>query len=138
MIRKRFALHMLVLLGLLLSALGPTVVSVPRSVQAAPVAQTGSVCTALQPLPTSAHTGEKPQSKVWTYGGDWWSVLPSSSPGTWLWRLQGTTWTEVLKLSDETDTAADVKHVGSGVHILLYDSDPELVSVEYVGGTYQV
>ena len=132
---------MLVLLGLLLSALGPTVVSVPRSVQAAPVAHTGSVCTALQPLPTSAHTGEKPQSKVRTYGGDWWSVLPSSgasSPGTWLWRLQGTTWSEVLKLSDETDTVADVKHVGSVVHILLYDSDPELVSIEYIGWTYQV
>ena len=45
---------------------------------------------------------------------------------------------EELKLSSETATVADVKAVGSVVHILLYDSDPELVSVEYSGGSYQL
>ncbi|UCG14573.1 MAG: phytase, partial [Deltaproteobacteria bacterium] len=95
----------------------------------------------LASLPTSANTGEKPQSKVWTHDGQWWSVLPSSSAslrGTWLWRLQGTTWVEELKLSDETGVEADVKELGDVTHILLYDSDPELISVEYVGGTYQL
>ena len=32
---------------------------------------------------------------------------------------------------------ADVKRVGDVVHILLYDSSPELVSLEYVTGSYQ-
>ena len=97
--------------------------------------------TALDSLTTSANTGEKPQSKVWEYDGQWWCVLPSSSAsssGTWIWKLDGTTWVEELQLSDETGTVADVKVVGNVVHVLLYDSDPELVSVEYSGGSYQL
>ncbi len=69
------------------------------------------------------------------------AVFPSasaSSEGTWLWRLDGTTWNEVLQLSSETGTKADAKSIGNIVHILLYDGSPELVSVEYVGGTYQL
>lgn len=93
-------------------------------------------------LSISANTGEKPQSKVWTYDGQWWCVLPTDSAagsdGTWIWKLQGTTWVGVLKLSDETGTKADVKKVGNVVHVLLYDDDSELVSVEYSGGTYQL
>ncbi|MCD4831150.1 MAG: phytase [Anaerohalosphaeraceae bacterium] len=99
------------------------------------------VITDLDSLSISAHTGEKPQSKVWTYDGQWWCVLSStsaSSSGTWVWKLQGTTWVEALKLSNETGTKADVKRVGSVVHVLLYDDDPELVSIEYSGGAYQL
>ena len=73
---------------------------------------TSYTCTDLTALPVSANTGEKPQSKVWQYGGAWWAVLPTSAvspgPGTWLWRLDGTSWTSVLKLSDNTDTHADI------------------------------
>ncbi len=97
--------------------------------------------TPLDALAVSQDTGEKPQSKAWTHDGHWWCVLPSSSAssaGTWLWKLEGTAWTEVLRLSTETGTNADVKAVGNVTHILLYDSDPALVSVEYVGGTYQL
>ena len=58
---------------------------------------------------------------MWQYAGAWWAVFPTSasgasSAGTWLWKLVGTTWTEVLKLSGSTDAKADVKVTG--------DSDP--------------
>lgn len=93
----------------------------------------------LQPVVTTASTGEKPQSKVWRHGGFWWSVLPNSS-GTWLRRLDGATWTDQLLLSSATNTTADVKSVGDVAHILLFrGTTSELASVEYVGGsnTYQ-
>ena len=101
-------------------------------------------CTTLQPIPMTASTGEKPQSKVWNYSGAWYAVFPTnvpgaSSAGTWLWKLQGTAWTPVLKLSDRTDTKADAKPLGNVVHILLYaGTDTQLVSVEYSGGSYQL
>ena len=103
-------------------------------------------CTNLESKPLTAGTGEKPQSKVWNYGGNWYSVFPTNasgatSAGTWLWKLQGTTWTEVLKLSSNTSgIKADVKPSGNLVHILLYQefSNAQLVSVEYTGTTYQL
>jgi len=94
----------------------------------------------LTQLSISADTGEKPQSKVWTYDGHWWAVLPNSS-GTHLWKLVGSTWTNVLTLSTATNTHADAKVVGDVVHILLYrGTSSELVSVEYVPttDTYQL
>lgn len=104
-------------------------------------AQFSSVLT-LDPITLSASTGEKPQSKVWEYDGSWWCVLPTNlrgtPSGTWIWKLVGTTWVGHLQLSTELGTVADVKVAGSIVHILLYDDDPELVSVEYVGGSYQL
>ena len=98
-------------------------------------------CTTLTALPVSANTGEKPQSKIWTHGGAWWAVLPttSASPGsgTWLWKLNGTAWTSVLKLSNATDSHADVLDTGTVTHILLYSgTSSELVSVQYGSGTY--
>ena len=101
-------------------------------------------CTTIQPKPMTASTGEKPQSKVWNYNGDWYAVFPTnatgaSSAGTWLWKLDGTSWTEVLKLSAATNTKADVRSIGNLVHILLYnDPATQLVSVEFTGGTYQL
>lgn len=103
----------------------------------------GLTCVNLQPKPMTASTGEKPQSKVWTYNGTWYAVFPTSaagasSAGTWLWRLQGTAWVEVLKLSDRTDTKADVKASGNLAHILLYaEPDTQFRTVEFVGGTVQ-
>ena len=95
---------------------------------------------AVDSIAISANTGEKPQSKTWEHDGSWWAVMPSSSPsGTWLWKLASDgSWTNELQLSTETGTHADVKHVGSVAHILLYDSTPQLVSVEYVTGSYQL
>jgi len=100
-------------------------------------------CTMLDPKPATTGTGEKPQSKVWHYIDTWYAVFPTSasgasSAGTWLWRLEGTTWMEVLKLSASTTTKADVKVAGSVVHALLYNgSGTQLVSVEYADSTYQ-
>ena len=46
----------------------------------APTAPFGDLtCTTLTPLPVSANTGEKPQSKVWKHDGAWWAVLPTTS-----------------------------------------------------------
>ena len=107
---------------------------------------TGFTCITLdsKPAVTTATTGEKPQSKVWTYAGSWYAVFPTSaagasSAGTWVWRLAGTTWTEVLLLSTRTDTHADVLVDGSLTHILLWsDSITQLASIEYADGTYQL
>ncbi|MBN2315232.1 MAG: hypothetical protein JXM79_14980, partial [Sedimentisphaerales bacterium] len=103
-------------------------------------AEFNSILT-LDPLPLSASTGEKPQSKVWEYDGSWWCVLPTNirgiTPGTWIWKLIDTSWVAHLQLSGEIGTVADVKVAGNMVHILLYDSTPELVSAEYSGGSYQ-
>ena len=96
--------------------------------------------TNLNSLTVSAITGEKPQSKVWTYAGRWWMVMPNSS-GTQIWRLDGTTWTSVLNISGSTSTYADCKVVGSVIHILIYQGTASsLVSVEYVpaSNTYQL
>ncbi len=109
-------------------------------------APAGFTCTSLQSQAGTASTVEKPQSKVWSYDGKWWSVFPASSgvssAGAWLWRLDGTAWTPVLKLSTNTSARADVKPagspVGSVVHILLYNgSSADLASVQYSAGTYQ-
>jgi len=102
---------------------------------ASPVAALPPVHTPLQPLTITANTGEKPQSKVWTHDGRWWCVLPSSS-GTWIRRLDGTTWTSVHQLSTSTSVKADVKPMGNVVHVLLYQgTSSALASAEYVSGT---
>jgi hypothetical protein len=99
--------------------------------------------TDINSLPIHTNTEDKPQSKVWTYNGSWWAVLPVPSGGTHLWRLDGTTWTKTLKLSSSSNTKADCKVVGNVTHILLYrgSSTPsQLVSVEHLpaSNTYQL
>jgi len=104
----------------------------------------GLTCVNLDPKPMVADTSDKPQSKVWQYDGSWYAVFPTnasgaSSAGTWVWKLENTTWTEVVKLSDRTDTHADALVAGSLVHILLWaDSNTQLASIEYVSGAYQL
>jgi hypothetical protein len=101
-------------------------------IAASPAAALPPVSTPLTALTVSATTGEKPQSKVWTYAGKWWCVLPNGS-GTWVWELNGTTWTSVLKLSNSTQVHADVKAVGGVTHVLLFNgASTELASIEYV------
>ena len=89
----------------------------------------------------SHNTGEKPQSKLWKYGGSWWGVFPTSN-GTSVWRLDGTQWTSVLRLSSSTSAKADVLPVGDVAHVLLYTgTSSQLASVQYVPGspgTYQL
>jgi len=102
---------------------------------AAPAAALPPVHTPLTALTVAANTGEKPQSKVWTYAGKWWCVMPNSS-GTWVWRLDGTAWTNVLQLSASTSVHADVKAVGAVSHVLLFNyGTSQLASIEYVPAT---
>ncbi|MEJ8800545.1 LamG-like jellyroll fold domain-containing protein [Pontibacter sp. H249] len=87
--------------------------------------------TKLNAVAVSTDTGEKPQAKVWAYAGKHWAILPNSS-GTYLWRLDGNTWTSILRLSTKTSSKADCKVVGNTVHIVLFQGpSSELVSVEY-------
>ncbi len=87
-------------------------------------------------LSVSEHTGEKPQSKVWTYDGEWFAVLPNST-GTWIWRLDNGAWTPVLELSSSNTYHADVKPTGNITHVLLFDGGiTQLASVQYVAATH--
>jgi hypothetical protein len=101
--------------------------------------------TVINPILNSTGVGTfKPQSKVWYYGNYWWAVIPveaegSDPAGTYLWRLDGTTLTKLMKLSDSTDTFADAKALGNVTHILVVqgtDDDvaipnAELVSIQF-------
>jgi len=88
----------------------------------------------ISPVAMTGNTGEKPQSKVWEYGGTWWAVF-SDSTSTKVWRLDGTVWTSVLDLSNRTSVNADVKVVGDVVHVLMRRSSAtELRSIQYVSG----
>ncbi|GHA72804.1 T9SS type A sorting domain-containing protein [Pontibacter akesuensis] len=108
------------------------------------IAQDGQIITThtpLTPLATTEDTGDKPQSKVWSFACSQWAVFPDAE-GTHVWRLDGTTWTKVLKLSGKQTTKADCKVVGKVTHILLFaqGSTTQLLSVEYMPGsnTYQL
>ncbi|MEI6948944.1 T9SS type A sorting domain-containing protein [Paraflavisolibacter sp. H34] len=98
--------------------------------------------TDLAPIPVTANTGDKPQSKAWFYEGKWWCVLATSG-GTKIFRLDGTAWTEVLMLSTAQDTHADCRVAGNLTHILLFRRNSAfsyLYSVEYdaVLGRYKL
>src|SRR4051812_20875616 len=90
--------------------------------------------TPLQSMNSSQDTGEKPQSKVFEYAGQWWSVMPNSS-GTWVYRLDGTSWTATQKITSNTSVHADVKLVGDLAHVLLYNgSSSQLATLQYDSG----
>ena len=88
-------------------------------------------------------TGEKAQSKLWFHQGEWWSAF-SDEDASWLWRLDGDTWTRILLLSANKYVRADYELDAGGdlVHLLLFDANAStLVSLEYVHGSadgYQV
>lgn len=85
----------------------------------------------LSPLPSSAHTGEKPQSKLWHHRDAWWAVLPDSS-GTYVWRLDDDAWSRVLELSGRTDITADCLPLGDTTYVLLFSgSATELAVIEH-------
>ncbi|WP_048919400.1 T9SS type A sorting domain-containing protein [Rufibacter radiotolerans] len=95
--------------------------------------------TSLSSVSITKNTAEKPQSKTWTHAGKHWAVL-SSGDGTYLFRLDGTTWTKLLRVNSSS-SRADCKKVGDVTHILLFrgSSTSYLVNIEYVSssGTYQ-
>lgn len=79
-------------------------------------------------------TGDRPQSKLWIYDNKYWCIMPIST-GTWVHRLDGDTWSPVLKLSALTTTQADVLPSGNLVHALLYVNNISyLANIEYVPG----
>ena len=89
--------------------------------------------TELTPAAIVKNTAEKPQSKVWNYDGKWWAVF-SVSGGTYVWRLDGTSWTNVLKISSSTSVEADCKVFENVCHIFLSrkaHNPSQLISVEY-------
>jgi len=124
--KKTFTKQFLIFLGL----------SIPLGILLTPsrtVGQGFSTVTPISAVSSDKNTGEKPQSKVWKYDGKWWGVFPDNS-STYVWRLDGSSWTSVLKISSKTSIKADCKVVGDVVHILLWrksGSSSELVSVEY-------
>jgi hypothetical protein len=97
--------------------------------------------TPLDPVSISSHTADKPQAKVWTYAEKWWSVLATEA-GTKLFRLDGTSWTDVLTLSTAGNSKADCRVVDNITHILLFrgGTTSYLYSVEYdpTSGTYKL
>src|ERR1051325_4631072 len=54
--------------------------------------------TPLKSMSFSASAGEKPQSKIFQYADQWWTVMPTKG-GTFVYRLDGTAWTATQKLS---------------------------------------
>jgi hypothetical protein len=85
-------------------------------------------------LSVSENTGEKPQSKVWEHAGQWWTVMPNSS-GTWVFRLDGTSWTPTLQITSNSNIHADVKPLGDLAHVLLLDgSSAQLATLQYDAG----
>jgi hypothetical protein len=90
--------------------------------------------TPLVDMSVSTSTGEKPESKVWEYQGQWYSSMPDKT-GTYVWRLDGTTWTKQLKISTNTASHADVKVDGDVAHILLFEgTKSELANVQFDTG----
>ncbi len=87
--------------------------------------------TPLADLISTENFGEKPQSKVFQYAGQWWSVVPNSA-GTSVFRLDGTSWTETQQISTNTKVHADVKLVGDLAHVLLYDgTNSQVATLQY-------
>ncbi len=90
--------------------------------------------TPLANLSVSQNTGEKPQSKVFEYAGQWWTVMPNST-GTWVFRLDGTNWTPTQQITTNKSVHADVKLVGDVAHVLLYSgTSSQLASLQYDAG----
>jgi hypothetical protein len=75
--------------------------------------------TPLQEVTFSANAGLKPQSKLFEYADQWWTVMPTKT-GTWVWRLDDTTWTQTFQISTNKKTYADVKLDGDVAHVLMF------------------
>jgi hypothetical protein len=75
-------------------------------------------------------TKGRPQAKVFTYANRHWAIIAATG-GTFLWRLDGTNWTNIMRLSTQ-DARADCIVQGNVAHIFLFlGKSSELMSVEY-------
>src|SRR3954447_20416214 len=87
--------------------------------------------TPLQNMAFSANAGEKPQSKIFQYADQWWTVMPTKA-GTFVYRLDGTSWTATQKISASKNTHADVKLVDDLAYVLLYNGvNSQFTTLEY-------
>src|SRR3954447_8652327 len=87
--------------------------------------------TSLQNMSFSANAGEKPQSKIFQYADQWWTVMPTKA-GTFVYRLDGTSWTATQKISASKNTHADVKLVDDLAYVLLYSGvNSQFTTLEY-------
>lgn len=92
----------------------------------------------LSPIQVSSSTREIPQSKVWNYEGKWWSVFATTG-GTKVFRLDSTSWTEVLTLATSSNSRADCKVVGNLVHVLMFrgpSTTSYLATIQYDTATH--
>jgi hypothetical protein len=112
---------------------GESGLSAPQALAGQAAAPPGEVfaVSELNSFATSTNSEAKPQSKVWEQGGNWWAAIADSS-GMWVRRLDGETWTKVMKLSTATTEHADVLVAGNVAHVLLFNgANSHLVSLEY-------
>jgi beta-glucanase (GH16 family) len=87
--------------------------------------------TPLKAASFSQNAGDKPQSKIFQYADQWWTVMPTKG-GTFVYRLDGTTWTQTQKISTSTGTKADVKVVDDMAYVLLYNgTKSQFAQLEY-------
>jgi hypothetical protein len=91
----------------------------------------GTTTTPLNAVAIVTNTAEIQQSKIWTYAGKQWTVLGTSA-GSCIYRLDGSTWTNILVLATGNTIKADIKVIGNLAHIMLYKATTAvLYSVEY-------
>ena len=87
--------------------------------------------TTLNPITARVSaTKGRPQAKVFSSAGKYWAIIAATG-GTYLWRLDGINWTQILRLSNK-NARADCIVEGNTTHIFLYlGQNSELFSVEY-------
>ena len=73
----------------------------------------------IEPVRTSTNTSAKPQSKVWKYENQFYSVFPNNN-GTHIWKLVGKHWVPHLLLTTKDMSKADCYAVSDTVFILLF------------------
>ena len=85
----------------------------------------------LSSISVTTNTAETPQAKIWWYAGKHWCVLGTGN-GTFVFRLDGTVWTEVLKLATGGYIRPDIKVAGDVTHIFSWKGKASsLYSVQY-------
>jgi hypothetical protein len=87
--------------------------------------------TPLQSVAFAEDAGLKPQSKIFEHDETWWTVMPNKT-GTWVYRLDGTTWTQTQQISTNKKVHADVKLDGDLAHVLLFSgSKSQVATLQY-------
>jgi hypothetical protein len=96
--------------------------------------------TALQTASFSQSALDKPQSKIFQYADQWWTVMPNKT-GTWVYRLDGTSWTQTQKISTNSKVHVDVELNGDLAQVLLVGSSnsalTQLATLQYVAADNQ-